>query len=233
MKPLNQPYRMKRILEPELMNDPHQAQAYAAADFEQPHAMFIRLFQEAFPDAFDDNASVLDLGCGPGDITFRFARAYPACSVHGVDGSEAMLALAEQVRASDQSMRERVHFIREILPFKNQSLKCYNIIISNSLLHHLAVPDMLWETVRSCAAAGARVFIMDLKRPESIAAAQQLTDTYAAGEPEVLRRDFYNSLLAACTVGEIQAQLCRAGLGELAVREVSDRHVVISGRIGF
>jgi hypothetical protein len=54
---------------------------------------------------------------------------------------------------------------------------------------------------------------------------------YAAGEPEVLRRDFYNSLLAAFTIEEIQVQLTGAGLSGLAARSVSDRHVVISGRM--
>ncbi|MBM4311037.1 MAG: class I SAM-dependent methyltransferase [Deltaproteobacteria bacterium] len=223
---------MKRIPEPELMNDPLQAQAYAAADFDLPHAMFIRLFQETFPDILD-NACVLDLGCGPGDITFRFARAYPGCRVHGVDGSEAMLAHARQALAAQQAMQGRVMFMKKILQVTEPSLKRYDIIISNSLLHHLSDPAVLWNTVRSCAASGARVFIMDLKRPESIGAAQQLTDAYAAGEPEILRRDFYNSLLAAFTTGEIRQQLISAGLAGFAVHQAGDRHVVVSGRIEF
>lgn len=219
---------MLRIPEPELMNDPQQAQAYAAADFDQPHSMFIRLFRETFPAA-SDNDCVLDLGCGPGDITFRFARAFPGCRVYGVDGSDAMLALAGQALAADQTMADRVVFLKQILPFTLPPLKRYNCILSNSLLHHLSDPDVLWKSVRSCAAAGARVFIMDLQRPASAAAARQLTEAYAAGAPEVLRRDFYNSLLAAFTIGEIQAQLSGQGLAGFTVRSVSDRHVVISG----
>jgi hypothetical protein len=52
---------------------------------------------------------------------------------------------------------------------------------------------------------------------------------YAEGEPEVLRRDFYNSLLAAFEPGEIRSQLRDEGLDGLRVRSVSDRHVTISG----
>src|SRR5690349_165975 len=37
---------VQRILEPELMLDPAQAQAYASADFEEPHSRFITLLRE-------------------------------------------------------------------------------------------------------------------------------------------------------------------------------------------
>jgi ubiquinone/menaquinone biosynthesis C-methylase UbiE len=38
-------------------------------------------------------ALVLDLGCGPADVTIRFAKANPGYKFHGVDGSAAMLKL--------------------------------------------------------------------------------------------------------------------------------------------
>jgi hypothetical protein len=71
---------------------------------------------------------------------------------------------------------------------------------------------------------------MDLMRPATGAAAQALVDQYAAGEPEVLRRDFYNSLLAAFEPAEVRQQLAEAGLGHFSVTEASDRHLVIRGR---
>ena len=55
-------------------------------------------------------------------------------------------------------------------------------------------------------------------------------DQYAAGEPEVLRRDFFNSLVAAFERGEVRAQLGRAGLGHFTVAEASDRHLLVRGR---
>ena len=82
---------MERTPEPELMNDAEQAAAYAFADFEEPHSRFIELFRETFPAEVVAGA-VLDLGCGPGDITIRFVHAFPECVVHGVDGAVAMLA---------------------------------------------------------------------------------------------------------------------------------------------
>ena len=73
---------MQRILEPELMEDPVQAAAYAAADFSDPHGLFINKFQEVFPGR-RITGHVLDLGCGPADISLRFARAYPECRIDG------------------------------------------------------------------------------------------------------------------------------------------------------
>jgi hypothetical protein len=72
---------------------------------------------------------------------------------------------------------------------------------------------------------------MDLKRPASMAEAARLRDTYSEGAPEQLRHDFYNSLLAAFEPEEIRLQLIDEGLGNLEVRSVSDRHVIISGRM--
>lgn len=42
---------MQRVPEPELMSEADQAAAYAAADFEEAHARYPRLFQERFPIA--------------------------------------------------------------------------------------------------------------------------------------------------------------------------------------
>jgi hypothetical protein len=53
---------------------------------------------------------------------------------------------------------------------------------------------------------------------------------YSSGdEPEVLKKDFYNSLLAAFEPKEIQDQLEETGLGHLSIRQISDRHITISG----
>ena len=49
--------------------------------------------------------------------------------------------------------------------------------------------------------------------------------------PEVLRRDFRNSLFAAYTVAEVQSQVEAAGLGGLHVAAVSDRHLAVRGQL--
>ena len=78
---------MERIPEPELMDDPEQARAYASADFSEPHQAFVERFTQCFPGHAPRRA--LDLGCGAADITIRFARAYPDCELTAVDGAPA------------------------------------------------------------------------------------------------------------------------------------------------
>jgi len=46
-----------------------------------------------------------------------------------------------------------------------------------------------------------------------------------------LRRDFYNSLLAAFTEDEVASQLAEMNLSRLIIDVVDDRHWVVSGII--
>jgi polyphosphate kinase len=214
---------MQRILEPELMEDDVQVKAYAEADFETPHNHFMQLVIEQLNDP-GFSGIALDLGCGPGDISVRFARAFPQCSIHAVDGSQQMLKYAR--RALAEELHQRVEFLYAYLPHDDLPLAAYDIIFSNSLLHHLAEPQILWGTIKKYATTGTRVFIMDLLRPENVSMARSMVQDYAAGEAEVLQRDFFNSLLAAFTVDEIGQQLKQADLS-LTVKQISDRHCLI------
>lgn len=219
---------MKRIPEPELMDDEDQVRAYAGADFEDAHRNFITLFQATFGQN-DLCGYVLDLGCGHGDITMRFARAYPKCIVHGIDGSEAMIRCGKGILKEAHDIQDRVVLIREMLPAPALPHRKYDVVISNSLLHHLAMPHTLYQCIERYAVPGAPLFIMDLRRPQTIGEADSLVQTYADQEPEILKRDFYNSLLAAHTIEEVREQLQGTRLAHLSVKAVGDRHIVISG----
>jgi 2-polyprenyl-3-methyl-5-hydroxy-6-metoxy-1,4-benzoquinol methylase len=109
--------------------------------------------------------------------------------------------------------------------------KDYDVILSSSLLHHLTDPQALWTTVRQHARRGTLVFVVDLFRPNTRYEAEALTAKYAGGEPDVLRRDFFNSLLAAFTIEEVREQLDAAKLNELTVKTISDRHLMIWGAL--
>ncbi len=219
---------MNRLPEPELMDDPAQAHAYAHADFSEPHQRFVSLFAEEFP-SLDLRGRVLDLGCGAADVTLRFARAFPHCAIDAVDGAAAMLTHAQQ-RIAAAGMQERIRLLHQCLPATQLPRRSYDAIISNSLLHHLHEPSVLWNAIKDHARAGCAIFILDLLRPASVTAAHALVAQYAGAEPDILKRDFFNSLLAAFDTGEIHAQLQHAGLQNLALRAISDRHVLISGR---
>ena len=220
---------MDRIPEPELMDEVEQARAYAAADFSEPHQAFVEHFRERF--AGYNPKQVLDLGCGPADISIRFARAYPQCALTGVDGAAAMLALGREA-VSAGGLQPRVELIQVYLPGSLPKAGGFDTLISNSLLHHLAEPMVLWDTLKANASEQAVVLVMDLLRPDSQAAAHELVERYASDEIEVLKHDFFHSLLAAYCPEEVDVQLRQAGLADhLQVELVSDRHFIVWGRL--
>ena len=218
---------MKRVVEPELMSAEEQAQAYAKADFAAAHSSYPKLFAEKFPRR-PKRATVLDLGCGPCDVTIRFAKANPGYTFHAVDGSVAMLRHARHaVKAA--SLSRRIKLIEGFIPGAQIPQRSYDVILSSSFLHHLHDPQVLWQTVRQYAKRGTIVFVPDLRRPPSCAKARDFVRKYSGGEPEILCRDFYNSLLAAFTPAEVRKQLKQAGLNTLNVEIVSDRHLLVFG----
>jgi SAM-dependent methyltransferase len=221
---------MNRVVEPELMLDEAQALAYAKADFAKAHESYPRLFAEKFPRRAK-TALVLDLGCGPADVTIRFARANPGYVFHGVDGSAAMLRHGRAAIRRHRGMGSRIRLIEGYIPGAKLPARRYDVIVSSSFLHHLHEPQALWRTMLCYARRGTIVFVADLRRPASHAAARALVKKHSGGEPAVLRRDFYNSLLAAFTPEEVSGQLTRAGLTGLSVETMSDRHLLVWGRI--
>src|SRR5262245_31545648 len=85
---------MQRTPEPELMDEQEQAAAYANADWSESHGKIPGYFRQRFPQFV--RGHVIDLGCGPADVTIRFAKAFPETVVIGVDGSDAMLGFGHR-----------------------------------------------------------------------------------------------------------------------------------------
>jgi 2-polyprenyl-3-methyl-5-hydroxy-6-metoxy-1,4-benzoquinol methylase len=249
---------MERIVEPELMDDPLQARAYAEADFDRSDQAFterfLGLFGQPFPRppapaAAPDPVSavgdgIVDLGCGPGNISFRLAAALPNARVLGVDGAASMVALAAEHQQRHPGAWPQLRFQQLKLPLADPAALGgpFAAVVSNSLLHHLHDPQVLWQVVGQLAAPGATIYIKDLRRPASAAAADALTERHAAGAPAVLRRDFRASLAAAFTAAEVEAQLAQAAQlwgaagtpgtnwPAFTVAEVEDRYLEIHGR---
>ncbi len=212
------------------MDAPEQAAAYAGADFSEPNQLFVELIEAQAGAPLRGEA--LDLGCGPGDIALDLLRRHPELRITALDGAAAMLAHARQRLVQAPELGPRLALRCATLPDADLPAAAFDFVLSNSLLHHLREPAVLWHTLARCARPGAQVLLMDLARPASPAEAEALVQTHAADAPPILQRDFYNSLLAAYTVAEVEAQLAANGLAELSVERVSDRHLAIRGRWG-
>jgi len=218
---------MQRTLEPELMDDPEQALAYAGADFETENQGFVDRFRGHYPEFTEGH--ILDLGCGPGDIPVRFARSLPDCRVTAVDASRPMIGLADEA-VKQAGLADRISLRCE--RFQDISLaEPVDAIVSNSLLHHVPNPLLFWYRLRQLVKRDSPVLVMDLLRPDSHEEAQAIVERYAAQGPEILRRDFFRSLLASFTEDEVAAQLAEMNLSRLIMDVVDDRHWVVSGII--
>lgn len=221
---------MDRILEPELMIDPAQVQAYAQASFGDSNQRFVEGLAATYPDHCQ---RVLDLGCGPGDIPIRLAQWVPQAHIVAVDGAAPMLDLARQAVAT-AGLDDRIHLHQGLLPGLEQdptiAAHPFTVIMSKDMLHHLPDPMALWQQIRALVQAPTDIYVMDLMRPDTPEQAEATVEAVTPDAPAVLKEDFYNSLRAAFTPAELRQQLAAAGL-PLEVKAVSDRHQLVWGQL--
>jgi len=214
-----------RILEPEIMDGEAEADAYARADFADSNQWYADHFTSEYRSHLHE---IVDLGCGPGDVTLRVAKAAPHARIIAVDGSAAMLEFARKaIHGAHLANRITLHLGR--LPGLSLPERHFDAVLSKDMLHHLPDPQALWTEVRRLGRRGAAVYVMDLIRPDSPAQAREIVERVAAREHPILKEDFYNSLCAAFTVSEVRGQLESAGLSWLTVEQATDRHMRIKG----
>jgi ubiquinone/menaquinone biosynthesis C-methylase UbiE len=217
---------MKRITEPELMDDEQQSVAYAQADFSTSNQLFVDSLVRDFPARLH---AVVDIGCGPADVVIRLAKAAPRAVITALDGSPPMIALARSaVRAA--GVDDRITLLQTRIPGPPPAPQSFDAVLSKDLLHHLPEPQVLWREVKRLGRPGAAVYVMDLVRPDSEDSARAMVEEGAGSEDPVLQRDFCNSLLAAFTLDEVRSQVSAAGL-DLTVVPIGVRHMLIKGTV--
>lgn len=219
---------MPRQSEPELMDDRQEAVAYASADFAAVNQAFVERFLELAGTI--DSARALDLGTGPADIPIRLIRARPNWHVVAVDASPVMLELARPavVAAGLSGRIELLAANAKDIPLADAS---FDVVFSNSILHHITDAARLWAQVRRLIRPGGLVFFRDLARPATPQLARDIVNRHAGGESALLQEEYYRSLLSAYTVDEVAAQLAQAGLRDLRACMITDRHMDIFGRV--
>lgn len=221
---------MKRIPEPELMDSDEQTKAYAAADFSEPNALFCQHVEKTLSS---NTGRLLDLGCGSGGLLVQLANILPQWSMLGIDAGPNMLALAQHTiethRLAGRVSLKKVHLPSDVDDVR--ALGPWDAIVSNSLLHHLADPMTLWRSIEQLGKAGTAVVVMDLMRPNSQDQAQAWVEAHAQGAADVLKQDFYNSLLAAWRLDEVEDQLALMGWQSWRIEQASNRHWVVIGHL--
>jgi len=209
------------------MDTVEQVEAYAHADFSVPHGAFVERLRATCP--LPDTGAALDVGCGAADITVRFARAFPSWEVDGLDGGPTMLRYGETA-VTQAGVQNRVKLLLGHVP-EAKVPRRYDLIVCNSLLHHLQDPVGFWRFARDVSGEKGHIFLMDLRRPGDREEAVQFVELYSSDTPDILKRDFFNSLLASYRADEVRAQLQHVGLGHLTVLDVGDHHLCVHGPI--
>ncbi|MBL4901826.1 MAG: class I SAM-dependent methyltransferase [Desulfocapsa sp.] len=222
---------MKRVLEAELMDAPAQAAVYAGPDLDSAYYLFVWCFKQFFPDLTPET-DILDLGCGAAGIPLRLAKLLPACRIDGVDGADHMLEYGRKA-VREEELSHRVKLFHGRLPDSlNLPRSHYGAIVSNSFLHHLVDPMVLWNVLELYGEANAAILVVDLIRPSNEEDVQNVIGKYMPDAPPLLRQDMINSLQAAFTMEEVAAQLQAAELTEkLRLKRISPFQFAAYGRL--
>ena len=89
---------MERTVEPELMEREDQVDSYAKADFSEGENNLISQINHYLIKNnihLNEKELIVDLGCGPGNISEKLSIKWPNANVIGIDGSKEMIRIAE------------------------------------------------------------------------------------------------------------------------------------------
>lgn len=216
---------MERVLEPEAMDTPEEAQGYDSMDHTEPNESFLKRLLE-----LGASGRMLDIGTGPGHIPLLVCRRLSNAEVVGVDLSENMLDLARRHLAAS-AYKDRIEFKKadaKGLPFADHE---FDVVYSNTILHHIPDPRPFiteaWRVLRT----GGVFCIRDLFRPDSPERRDELVELYAAEEEPYQKELFRASLHAAFAPEELRDIVADCGLQEnLEIVLDSDRHMTLQSK---
>ena len=102
-----------------------------------------------------------------------------------------------------------------------------DVVVSNSLMHHLDKPELGVATAVRLLREGGRLFLRDLFRPASADEVEALVKQYAGDENESAQQLFRQSFHAALTLEEIREIARGLNISSQHVQMSSDRHWTI------
>jgi ubiquinone/menaquinone biosynthesis C-methylase UbiE len=216
---------LPRVPEPEVMDDSGDVEAYASAAT-QAHL-------DKIDDTFVEHAlrlvpgreagRALDIGTGPGQIVLKLARRLPGWAFIGVDHAPNMIAQAlANLRSADTgasaagARAARVGFSvadGNRLAFPSAS---FDLVMSNSVLHHLAEPERVFSEIARVAKPGAAILIRDLRRPSRLGYPFHVR-WHGRHYSGTMYKLYCASVRSAYTLEEIKALCLRSPLADTTV----------------
>ena len=224
-----------RQLEPEVMDTRAEAVDYDAMDHSEVNRQFAESLLPLLTACQQQQASagntqpirLLDLGTGTALIPIEICQRISLLQIIATDLAAEMLKVAQQniQRAGLDKSILLEHADAKLLPCENQS---FDGVISNSLIHHIPEPQLVFAEIKRVIKPGGFLFLRDLLRPDSHAELDRLVTLYAADANSHQRQMFQASLHAALTLHEVKALLQHCDWPEAAVQITSDRHWTVS-----
>ena len=203
---------MERIPEPELMVEKEQVISYDEADFSEGEVNLINqinyyLLRKNI--SLGEKDLIVDLGCGPGNISEKLAIKWPNTEVVGIDGSKEMILRAEynkSISTNQKKLKNLSYICSDIKDIKSNNLlkKRISLLVSNSLIHHITNLEDFFNTIRSLSNKNTVNFHKDLKRPLDEKSALALKAQCSTKYNKILTNDYYASLRASYTFKELR-----------------------------
>ena len=231
---------MERIPEPELMVEKEQVISYDEADFSEGEVNLINqinyyLLRKNI--SLGEKDLIVDLGCGPGNISEKLAIKWPNTAVVGIDGSKEMILRAEhnkKISVNERNLDNLSYVYSDIKDIKLNSLlpkKEISLLVSNSLIHHITHLDDFFNTLRRLSNNMTINFHKDLKRPLDEKSALELKEQCSTKYNEILTSDYYASLRASYTFKELKNYTLENDLSSLDVFEEGDNYLIVYGNV--
>ena len=214
---------MDRILEPEVMDTWLEATGYDAMDFESVNTAFVVDAIGLDPHAI----KVLDIGTGTARIPILMCQQRSQYLITGIDLAQSMLIIGQR-NVADAKLTQRIKLERvdsKRMPYPDLE---FDMLVSNSLVHHLPDPLSFFGEVKRLVKPGGAMLIRDLIRPENDKIVNQLVANIGSDYDPHQQQLFHDSLKAAFTLVEIQELIDRVGLTQVKLYQSSDLHWTIA-----
>ncbi len=230
---------MKRKAEPELMKRREQVIAYSEGDFNEGENNFIKFINNYLKNnriKLSNKDLIVDLGCGPGNITEKLSINWPHVNVLGIDGSEEMILKAKSNKNKKELFRASNNLnylcadVKKIT-LKDISAKKVSLLVSNSLIHHINHLDQFFEFLLTLSTKETINFHKDLIRPNDKKTAIQLKAKCLNEFSSILADDFYASLLASYTREELKNKVIEKKLFNMDVIQENNKYLILYGKV--
>jgi ubiquinone/menaquinone biosynthesis C-methylase UbiE len=210
---------LKRVLEPEVMDDAQSAQTYD----DMNHGEVNRLFVDDLLKAGEIAGDILDLGTGTALIPVELCQRVEDCRVMASDASYHMLDLA-RYHLEIASLTDRIQLDKADAKQMPYADAMFDIVISNSIVHHIPEPAVVLQGAVRVTKPGGLLFFRDLMRPETTEQLDQLVQMYSGEESEHAQQLLRDSLHAALNLAEMRELVSQLGFDPTTVQATSDRH---------